>query len=246
MELIIDKGNTLTKVFIFKDDKIIARAKFDKLDVFLLDKIFKEYPITSSIYSHVGNSDDENISFLNAHSAFFQFSYLTSIPIHNKYASPETLGLDRLAAACAAQAIFPNQHVLSIDLGTCITYDFVNEQSEYLGGGISPGLHLRFKALNTFTAQLPLIEPTSRMPKLIGDTTENAILSGVMNGFIQEITGIIEQYQQKYKGLQVLMCGGDLSFFDTSLKNSIFARPDLVAEGLNSILKYNVQLKKHT
>ncbi len=246
MQLIIDKGNTLTKVFIFKDDKIIARAKFDKLDVFLLDKIFKEYPITSSIYSHVGNSDDENISYLNTHSAFFQFSYLTSIPINNKYASPETLGLDRLAAACAAQAIFPHQHVLSIDLGTCITYDFVNEQSEYLGGGISPGLQLRFKALNTFTAQLPLIEPTSRLPKLIGDTTENSILSGVMNGYIQEIVGIIEQYQQKYTGLQVLMCGGDLSFFDTRLKNSIFARPDLVAEGLNSILKYNVQFKKHT
>ncbi len=246
MQLVIDKGNTLTKVFIFKDNKIIARAKFEHLDVFLLDKIFKEYPIESSIYSHVGNLDDESVTYLNLHSSFYQFNYLTPLPIKNKYASPESLGLDRLAAACAAYSIFPHTNTLSIDLGTCVTYDFINDHSEYLGGGISPGLHLRFKALNTFTAQLPLIEPTTRLPKLIGDTTENAILSGVINGYIQEILGIIEQYQQKYKGLQVLMCGGDLSFFDTQLKNSIFARPDLVAEGLNSILKYNVHFKKHT
>jgi type III pantothenate kinase len=246
VQLVIDKGNTFTKVFIFKDDKIIARAKFELLDVFLLDKIFKEYSIDASIYSHVGNKDDENISYLLAHSNFIQYSYLTELPIVNKYASPETLGLDRLSVVCAAQSILPNTNVLCIDMGTCITYDLLNSQSEYLGGAISPGIRMRFKALNTFTAQLPLFEPVGRMPKLIGDTTENSIKSGVINGTIQEILGIINEYQQNYPDLQVLMCGGDLTFFDTQLKNSIFARPDLVAEGLNTILQYNVQHKKNT
>lgn len=246
MQLVIDKGNTFTKVFIFKDDKIVARAKFEKLDVFLLDKIFKEYSIESSIYSHVGNKNDESVAYLTAHSNYIQYSYLTPIPIVNKYSSPETLGLDRLSVVCAAHSIFPNTNVLCIDMGTCITYDLLTHHSEYLGGAISPGIRMRFKALNTFTAQLPLFEPEGRMPKLIGDTTEHSILSGVMNGTTQEILGIITQYQQKYSDLQVLMCGGDLSFFDTQLKNSIFARPDLVAEGLNTILKYNVQHKKYS
>lgn len=244
MNLIIDKGNTFTKVFIFKDEKIIARAKFESLDVFLLDKIFKEYSIESSIYSHVGNKEEESIAYLNAHSHFIPFNFTTELPIVNKYASPETLGLDRLAGACAANSIFPNTNVLCIDMGTCITFDFLNEEGEYMGGGISPGINMRFKALHTFTAQLPLIQAEGRMPKLIGDTTDQSIKSGVMNGTVQEIVGIISLYQQNYKGLQVLMCGGDLAFFDTQLKNSIFARPDLVAEGLNSILQYNVQHKK--
>ena len=128
-------------------------------------------------------------------------------------------------------------------MGTCITYDFLNKKAEYVGGGISPGVQMRFKALHTLTAQLPLIQADARKPSLIGDNTENSIKSGVVNGVVQEILGIITSYENQYPGLQVLMCGGDLAFFDTQLKNSIFARPDLVAEGLNTILKYNVQLK---
>lgn len=243
MNLVIDKGNTFTKVYIFDGDKITARAKFESLDVFLLDKIFKEYSIQASIYSHVGNANDENISFLNAHSTFIKFDYLTLLPIINKYNSPNTLGLDRLASVCAAFQLMPNLPVLCIDMGTCITYDFINAKAEYLGGGISPGVNMRFKALNTFTAQLPLIQPDARKPVLIGDTTENSIKSGVVNGIIQEILGIIGTYEYQHPRLQVLMCGGDLAFFDTQVKNSIFARPDLVAEGLNTILQYNVQQK---
>lgn len=243
MQLVIDKGNTFTKVYIFDADRIVARAKFESLDLFLLDKIFKEYPISASIYSHVGNSEAEALAFLKTHSQFIAFDYLSPIPIQNKYASPNTLGLDRLAAVCAAYNLFPQKNVLSIDMGSCITYDFINSKGEYLGGGISPGITMRFKALNTFTAQLPLIEPDARKPKLIGDDTESSIKSGVVNGVIQEIIGIIAAYELKYPQLQVLVCGGDLAFFDTQVKNSIFARPDLVAEGLNTILQYNVQHK---
>ncbi len=243
MQLVIDKGNTFTKVYIFDADRIVARAKFESLDLFLLDKIFKEYSIEASIYSHVGNSESEPLKFLKTHSKFVAFDYLTPIPIQNKYTSPTTLGLDRLAAVCAAYQLFPNQDALTIDMGTCITYDFINDKGEYLGGGISPGINMRFKALNTFTAQLPLIEPEARKPKLIGDDTESSIRSGVINGTIQELMGVIELYELKYPQLQVLVCGGDLAFFDTQVKNSIFARPDLVAEGLNTILQYNVQNK---
>ncbi len=243
MNLVIDKGNTLIKVYIFNGDKIVARAKFESLDVFLLDKIFKEYAIDASIYSHVGNADEENLSYLNTHSKFVNFNYLTPLPFTNKYSSPNTLGLDRLASVSAAYQLMPNMPVLCIDMGTCITYDFINPKAEYLGGGISPGVQMRFKALNTFTAQLPLIEPDARKPNLIGDNTENSIKSGVVNGVVQEILGIISSYENQFPRLQVLMCGGDLAFFDTQLKNSIFARPDLVAEGLNTILQYNVQHK---
>jgi type III pantothenate kinase len=246
VNLIIDKGNTFSKVFIFDNEKIVARARFETLDVFLLDKIFKEYSIDCSIYSHVGNKEEEPLAYLQAHSHFVQYNYLTPLPIINKYASPETLGLDRIAVVCAAYCIFPLENVLCIDMGTCITYDIINKQAEYLGGAISPGIQMRFKALHTFTAQLPLIQPEGRMPKLIGDSTENSIKSGVVNGTVQEIMGVIGQYQLNYPNLQVLMCGGDLAFFDTQLKNSIFARPDLVAEGLNTILQYNVQLKKNS
>lgn len=243
MYLVIDKGNTLIKVYIFNGDKIVARAKFESLDLFLLDKIFKEYSIEASIYAHVGNADERSISFLNTHSKFINFNYLTPLPFINKYSSPDTLGLDRLASVCAAFQLMPNTPVLCIDMGTCITYDFINDKAEYLGGGISPGIQMRFKALNTFTAQLPLIQADARKPSLIGDSTENSIKSGVINGVVQEIIGTISSYEYQYPRLQVLMCGGDLAFFDTQVKNSIFARPDLVAEGLNTILQYNVQHK---
>lgn len=243
MNLIIDKGNTLTKVYIFEGHKIVARAKFESLDVFLLDKIFKEYAIEASIYSHVGNADNDNIAYLTAHSTFINFNFTTPLPITNKYHTPNTLGLDRLASVCAAFQLMPNKPVLCIDMGTCITYDFINAKAEYLGGGISPGIQMRFKALHTLTAQLPLIQSDARKPALIGDNTENSIKSGVVNGVVQEILGIISSYEFQFPGVQVLMCGGDIAFFDTLLKNSIFARPDLVAEGLNTILQYNVQHK---
>jgi type III pantothenate kinase len=139
-----------------------------------------------------------------------------------------------------ANLYFPNQDVLVIDAGTCIKYDFVNKANAYLGGSISPGLQMRFKALHTLTEKLPLVQPVLNVDYLIGSSTEEAILSGVLNGCIAEIDGIIQQYKSNYKNLKVVLSGGDSIYFDKTLKNSIFASPNIVLEGLNAILDYNV------
>jgi type III pantothenate kinase len=165
-----------------------------------------------------------------------------SLPIQNHYQTPDTLGMDRLAGACGAHALFPTQNCLVIDAGTCVTFDFVDGSGVYYGGGISPGLHMRFKAMHTFTAKLPLISPKAGVP-LIGASTEASMQSGVVNGMIAEMEGIIARYAGKYAELRVILCGGDAGFFENQLKASIFASPELVLIGLNSILIHNVNQK---
>ena len=162
-----------------------------------------------------------------------------ALPIQNLYSTPETLGVDRIAAVCGAQTTFPNEKCLVIDMGSCITYDYLNEKGEYHGGSISPGLNMRFKAVHTFTAKLPLVKPLAD-PALIGTTTASNIQSGVINGLTEEIKGIISLYQHKFGNIRVILCGGDAHFFENKLKGVIFAIPELVLIGLNSILSHNV------
>lgn len=173
---------------------------------------------------------------------FIELSGKTSLPVKNLYKTPETLGKDRIANAAGANYYFPGRNVLSIDAGTCIKYDFVNSENEYSGGAISPGLDMRFKALHHFTAQLPLIKKMkSGGENLIGQTTKDSILSGVQNGVMAEISGIINQYRDKFKKVSVIITGGDSIFINTlvSKKNRIFAVPDLTLLGLNIILDFN-------
>jgi type III pantothenate kinase len=147
--------------------------------------------------------------------------------------------MDRIAGVCGAIQLFPGSNNLVIDAGTCITYDFVDEMAQYHGGGISPGLNMRFKAVHTFTAKLPLVSAKAGVD-LIGTTTETSIQSGVINGLLSEIEGTIGRYAVKFPGLKVILCGGDAGFFENQLKATIFAVPDLVLFGLNSILIHNV------
>lgn len=154
--------------------------------------------------------------------------------------TPETLGKDRLAAVIAASNIFPGSDLLVIDAGTAITYDFINKDREYHGGSISPGINMRFKALNTFTGRLPLIDPEP-FDQLIGLNTHEAILSGVMNGARYEMNGIIEDYQLKFPHLKTILTGGDAIYFDKKLKSNIFVSSNLVILGLKLILKYNFE-----
>jgi type III pantothenate kinase len=155
------------------------------------------------------------------------------------YATPTTLGVDRIAGVCGAKHMSPKTNVLVIDAGTCITYDFLDRDGNFLGGGISPGLMMRFNAVHNFTARLPLV-PLVEIAPLIGDSTETCIQSGVINGLIEELGGIISLYRQKFEGLAVILSGGDARFFENKLKGSIFAVPELVLSGLNSILIHNV------
>jgi type III pantothenate kinase len=172
-----------------------------------------------------------------------QFRYLeldssTPLPIHNRYQSPGTLGKDRLAAAVAGAAVYPRQPVLVINAGTALTYDFVAPGGDYLGGAISPGMNMRFRALHTFTKQLPLLT-YREIDFLTGDHTDKSVLSGVINGMAAEMEGMTARYQEEYPGMKVILSGGDLNYFVNRLKISIFAIPNIVIYGLQQILAFN-------
>ena len=166
-------------------------------------------------------------------------SHQTPLPIGNLYKTPQTLGSDRLTLAVAAHRFFGGAPALVIGAGTCITYNFVHE-GNFIGGAISPGITMRFQALNHYTAKLPLVDWQSYRDQhyegLTGVDSQDSILSGVLNGVVQEIEGTISQYRQRYSGLRVAVTGGDMAFLEKNLKNDIFARPDMVLEGLNYIL----------
>lgn len=237
MNLVVDSGNSAAKVGIFKDEKLIEKLTFyspQELERYIERADYRNLMISSV------RADAELIATWGA-KAEKQFILHRGLPlpVNNLYKTPETLGMDRLAGVCGAQQLFPATDCVVIDAGTCITYDFLDKSGHYYGGSISPGLYMRFKAVNTFTAKLPLVSPKESVD-LIGKTTETAIQSGVMNGLLAEIEGIIRQYNEKFPGLNVILCGGDAGFFENQLKASIFASPDLVLIGLNSILTYNV------
>ncbi len=247
MYLVIDRGNTRIKIACFRsaeeyDVSILERLSCGSLNN-LLDDFEKEYAgevVSHGIYSSVAGNDQEIITCLEQRLELLLMSPTCAVPVSNLYNSPETLGNDRIAAAVAAASLYPGTDVLSIDAGTCITYDFINAKAEYLGGGIAPGLALRFKALHTFTGKLPLVSLDEGV-ELIGDTTAHSIQSGVYQGILAEIDGIIDRYKLFFPGMKIILTGGDANYFDKKLKNDIFAVPNLVLLGLKDILQYNVE-----
>jgi type III pantothenate kinase len=239
MNLVIDYGNSAAKVGIFDHQNLVEKLTFSSAES--LKHFLETSRAENCIISSVKADSQQIFSWAKHAQKKYILNHQLSLPIKNLYATPITLGVDRLAGVCGAQQIFPFQHCLVIDAGTCITFDFVDKSGNFLGGAISPGLMMRFQAVHTFTAKLPLISPKEH-PALIGDSTESCIQSGVVNGLLSEIDGIIDQYAKKYESLRVILCGGDARFFENQLKASIFASPELVLIGLNSILSYNVNL----
>ncbi len=238
--LIIDIGNTLTKIAIFSKDEVIAIEKHENLSDRLLEKFINNHNIIGAIVSSVTNKFPELEKIFTKKIPIIKFSSSTPIPIKNCYKTPKTLGVDRLALAVAINALYPNQNVLAIDCGTAITFDFVNSNNEYIGGAISPGINTRFRALHHFTSKLPLIKINESYP-IIGDDTSSCILSGVLNGVINEVDGYIDMVKLSFPDLKVVFTGGESFFFDKKLKNSIFVHPNLLLFGLNRILTYNVE-----
>jgi type III pantothenate kinase len=238
MNLIIDVGNTRVKAAVFEKDTLKEVSVFQKEKIISeVKKIIKKNKISSSIVSAVATLSDENLEKLHGFLNLMELNHETKVPFSNKYKTPTTLGVDRIALAAYAASEYPNKNVLVIDAGTCITFDFVNK-GRYLGGAISPGLKMRYKSLNNYTSKLPLLE-TKEPENFIGDNTNNCIHSGVVNGIINEIDGVINQYKTKYQDLTVVLTGGDTNFLAKQLKNHIFANPNLVLEGLHKILIYN-------
>lgn len=245
MNLIIDIGNTQNKYAVFDNNKVIEAWNVHIMGISewkLKLKTFTEvkHSILSSVYE--GNFLTIIRKSLTKKLGLIELSHTTPVPINNKYQTPETLGNDRLANAVGATIIFPKKNVLIIDMGTCIKYDFIDKKKNYHGGAISPGLQMRFKALKQFTYKLPLIESSKKF-SLTGNSTEQSILSGVQNGIIFEINGMIAEYEKKNNELKVILTGGDAPFFANHLKSSIFAAPNLTLQGLNEILNYNVSKK---
>lgn len=238
MNLVVDYGNSSAKVAIFDQHKLTEKHVFAQQDE--LKHFIETSRAENFIISSVSAEAEKVLSWSRAPHKFI-LTHKLPLPVTILYATPHTLGVDRIAGACGATQLFPERNKLVIDAGTCITYDFTDSKKQYHGGGISPGLSMRFKAVHTFTARLPLASIVEN-PELIGNSTELSIQSGVINGTVAEIDGIIERYQQKYPDLQVVLCGGDAAFFENKLKASIFASPDLVLIGLNSVLIHNVRL----
>ena len=240
MNVAIDSGNTFAKIGWFDEDKLV-RLETKLIWSEMIREIQNDIP-ERIIYSSVNKSFEEFERALQLNVPVLNLSSETSIPIKKEYKTPETLGADRVAAAIGANWLFPEKDLVVIDMGTCITYDFVDKAGAFQGGLISPGVKMRFAALNSFTKRLPLIEPVLE-PDLIGKSTKEAIESGVMNGVLAEIEGIISRYRHISPSLCVVICGGDTSFFESSLKPGIFVVPQLVLIGLNRILRYNVALQ---
>lgn len=234
MNLIIDRGNTRTKIYFFKYNECVRQFVFMNEE----DEAIKKC-ITSSSFEKGIISSSADIPAYCQHQNILVLNYKTPMPIQLNYDSLATLGTDRIALAAGAQSVYPNKPALIISAGTCITIDFVDEDAVYQGGIISPGINMRFDAMNDYTASLPHIEFELGHFPLLGKTTHQSMQSGVINSVLKEVDGIIDELKSNYQDLTVLITGGDYKLFELQLKNKIFVQPLLQAFGLNSILEYN-------
>lgn len=240
LTLAIDIGNTRTKVALFNQGEFMISFPVTSFSPENLELLFGEYPnIDRAIVSSVKESNESFLSALKRLVPFVvDLDYNTPLPIENCYDTPETLGKDRIAAAVGANKLYPNQNVLVIDAGTAITYDFINMKNQYQGGFISPGLHMRFRALNHFTDKLPLLKP--EMPgDFDGKNTSNSITGGIQYGLEGEIKRIIQYFNGLYGNLILILTGGDTKYFEKLLKNYKFVIKEITLLGLNTILEFN-------
>jgi type III pantothenate kinase len=244
INLVIDIGNSRTKIALFNQHDLMFNVSIDRLTLNHLTMLKDEHPqLKKVILSSVKPRDEELNSFLSQNfDQFLELGAQTKLPIENLYETPETLGKDRLAAAVGANELFPDQNLLIIDAGTAITYDLVSEKNQFVGGNISPGLSMRFKALNHFTGKLPLIGFSDEFEP-IGKNTIDAIRAGVQNGIIFEIGNTIDLFNRNYQNLQIIMTGGDSNFFAGKLNYSIFVHFNITLIGLNRILEHNAKNK---
>ena len=242
MNLIIDQGNTRVKCAVFNSNDVIVfkSVKLKRYAHRILNELPSTLKIENVILSNTSLPDKFLMDQLRTYQHFLHLDHSTKIPIVNKYGTPETLGKDRIAAAVGAWMKYPNENILFIDMGTCITMNFVNNKGWFLGGNISPGIKMRFKAMHKFTANLPLAENVLN-DEFIADTTVKALQNGAIKGTFREIDSFITETRNKFGEIKVILTGGDAFFFENWTKNMIFVAPNLVMEGLNEILKYNVK-----
>jgi len=236
--LCFDFGNTRMKCAVFVDgefaqERVLSDDKEETIRA-LIDECHPDRSILSSVITH--NPALEEL--LRRETRFHKLDHLSKLPVTTPVGKPETIGADRLALVVAAVTLFPGKNNLVIGLGSAITYNYVNKYREFIGGGISPGMEMRFKSLQTFTAKLPLVKADWNFP-LAGYDTRTNILSGVILGMAKEVDGMIEAYEEKYDNFNVLLSGGDSVYFTRHLKKKIFADPHLIYKGLYAISAFN-------
>ncbi len=242
MNLLIDIGNTRSKIAVWEGEKKLQEFNFKQLEIDYLEKLIKySFHIDKAILSSVVDVDFKIINFLtNRLKNFVVLDGNTKTPIINHYRSRSTLGSDRIAAVTGANYLYPGQNLLVIDSGTAITFDWVSSEAEHLGGNISPGFDMRFLALHNFTGKLPLIDKCTQWD-FVGNNTTSAIVAGVQNGIVFEVNGYIEYAQRNFDNFLVILTGGNIEYFVNQIKNPIFVHSDLLFVGLNRILNYNVE-----
>lgn len=239
MNLVIDFGNTHTKIAWFDSGTMNNIVQTGNSDYISIIKNINSHACENAIFCSVGKIKNEIITSLKkqCHSVL-RLDKNTPLPISIVYKTPDSLGYDRIASASGAHHAFPGENVLIFDFGTAITIDFLSLKGEYLGGNISPGLHMRFKSLSDYTSSLPLVEKDEAHP-LFGDDTQSAIAAGVQTGINYEVSGYIEEFVLRHANCRLVATGGDAEFIISGMKKSILLYPDLVMEGLNYILEYN-------
>ncbi|MES2285876.1 MAG: type III pantothenate kinase [Bacteroidota bacterium] len=241
MNLIIDIGNTRIKAALFENGELKHFFVYESTSALTEAGLFETYPIKHCIVASVVDNMEPFIDQLKEKAPTLVFTSQMPLPLINLYRSANTLGSDRLAAAVGGASLFPGKNVVVIDAGTCVKYNFVNNNKEFVGGAISPGLKMRFKALNTFTSKLPLLDVNENFDTLIGTTTTESILSGVEIGITAEVEGLIDSYKQLFPDINVVLTGGDANFFEKRLKRRIFTDSFLILKGLNCILDHNLK-----
>jgi type III pantothenate kinase len=248
MNLCIDQGNSRTKVALMTDEgqliKHLIYKQFSSADI---DRLFELYDITDSIISSVVNIEAAVVNTLSRRSQHFVlFDHMTPVPIVNTYDTPETLGQDRLAAAVGAKHLCPNENLLIIDAGSAITYDYVSEQGEFIGGNIAPGLKMRFTILQRMTKKLPLVEvEDNELIPLFGKNTRDAIAAGVIRGVAYEVKGYMRTMREKVPHFRTFLTGGNAPYVLANVRSSRTEEREMIFEkhlvliGLNEILVFN-------
>ncbi len=240
MNLVLDFGNTRIKAGLFDGQTLIENKVFDSENE-LLHYTDTLVVVKKCLIGSVTNAHLKTSEVLPTKFKTIVFTANTSIPLKNYYKSALTLGSDRIAASVGAFSLYPSHNVLTIDAGTCIKYNFVNSNNEYLGGAISPGIPMRLKSMHHYTSALPLVEMDKSYEKLIGQSTTESLLSGALLGAVAEVEATIQRYESQYNDLVVIVTGGDADYLCKQVKKRFFADPNILLRGLNTILNFNIE-----
>lgn len=237
-ELVIDVGNTRLKMGLFANGRLLATGAATHGDLAAVQHFLAGARPVRTAIGTVAAPDHQFLDGLRALAPLIEIGGASPSPLGSAYTTPETLGVDRLANAVAAKLLFPGRAVLAIDLGSCATYDLVDELAVYRGGIIAPGLHMRAKAMHAYSARLPLVDPPD-LPMVPGLDTATSLAAGTFHGMLMEINGYMALFKQQYRGLAVVITGGDAPRFVRALKSGIFAHPTLTLIGLHALLHYD-------